>query len=104
MAQRMFGEVGFYGVSLLGGVISSASSVASAALLGAHGTIPNEVAGIGAALASVTSALFNLPLAARVAREQPLTRRIAWSLGAIAALGLVGAYAGAVWHPGIGGR
>ena len=104
LAQRMFGEVGFYGVSLLGGVISSASSVASAALLGAHGTIPNEVAGIGAALASVTSALFNLPLAARVAREQPLTRRIAWSLGAIAALGLVGAYAGAVWHPGIGGR
>ena len=103
LAQRIFGELGFYGVSLLGGVISSASSVASAALLGAHGTIPNEVAGIGAALASVTSALFNLPLAARVAREQPLTRRIAWSLGAIAALGLVGAYIGAVWHLRISG-
>jgi uncharacterized membrane protein (DUF4010 family) len=100
LAQRTLGEFGFYAVSLLGGVISSASSVASAALLGVHGAIPSEVAGVGAALASVTSALFNLPLAARVAREQPLTRRVAWSLGAIAAVGLTGAYIGAVWRPG----
>jgi len=99
VAERTLGEVGFYVVSLIGGVISSASAVGSAALLGAHGAISDEAAGIGAALASVTSALFNLPLAAQVAREQPLTRRIAWSIGAIALLGLIGAYLGTVWHP-----
>lgn len=99
LAQRTLGEFGFYAVSLTGGVISSASSVASAALLGAHGAIPDQVAGVGAALASVTSALFNFPLAARIAREQPLTRRVAWSLGAIAVAGLVGAYVGVLWQP-----
>jgi uncharacterized membrane protein (DUF4010 family) len=99
LAQRTLGEPGFYAVSLIGGVISSASSVASAALLGAHGAIPDETAGIGAALASVTSALFNLPLAAQVARERPLTRRIAWSIGVVALLGLIGAYVANAWHP-----
>jgi uncharacterized membrane protein (DUF4010 family) len=94
LAQTALGQFGFYAVSLIGGVVSSASSVASAALLAAQGAIPVKVAGAGAALASVTSALVNLPLAARVARELPFTRRIAWSLGAIALAGLAGAFIG----------
>jgi uncharacterized membrane protein (DUF4010 family) len=96
IAQRELGEFGFYGVSLIGGALSSASAVASAALLAAHGSMPFDVAGRGAALASVTSAFVNLPLAARIAREQPLTRRIVLSLGAVVVLGIAGAYFGAL--------
>jgi len=87
-------------VSLIGGVVSSASAVASAALLAAQQTIPLQVTGAGAALASVTSALVNLPLTARIAREKPFTRRIAWSLGLIALGGLAGAYVGVRFGPG----
>ena len=100
LGERALGQVGFYGASLIGGLLSSASAVASAGLLGAQDTIADDVAGTGAALASVTSALVNLPLAARIAREQPLTRRVAWSLGVIAILGLAGAYLGGVFGSG----
>jgi uncharacterized membrane protein (DUF4010 family) len=99
LAQNGLGQAGFYAVSLVGGVVSSASAVASAGLLASQETVPVAVAGAGAALASVTSALVNLPLAARIAREQPLTRRIAWSLGTIAAIGLAGAWLGLMLGP-----
>jgi uncharacterized membrane protein (DUF4010 family) len=100
LAQDALGQLGFYAVSLIGGVVSSASAVASAGLLASQGTIPVDVAGAGAALAAVTSALVNLPLVARIAREQPFTRRIAWSLGAIAIAGLAGAHVGLRFGPG----
>jgi uncharacterized membrane protein (DUF4010 family) len=100
LAQQALGQFGFYAVSLIGGVVSSASAVASAALLAAQQPSPLEVAGAGAALASVTSALVNLPLTARIAREKPFTRRIAWSLGLIALGGLAGAYVGVRFGPG----
>jgi uncharacterized membrane protein (DUF4010 family) len=90
LAQRGLGEMGFYAVSLIGGLISSASSVASAGSLAAKGLIAADVAGTGAVLASLTSALVNLPLVAHVARERSLTLRIAAALLLIVALGVVG--------------
>ena len=89
--QRSLGQFGFYAVSLIGGAVSSASAVASAANLASAGTLPVEVAGIGAVLASAMSALINLPLVARLAKDRMLTRRIAWALGGIVILGAVGA-------------
>lgn len=104
LAQRVFGEGGFYGVSLVGGLISSASAVASAANLAALGTISPQVAAIGAVIASVMSALVNLPLVARFGRNRVLTRRVAWVLVGMAVLGLVGSVAvGHVIGPGISG-
>ena len=97
LGEKLLGEIGFYGASLIGGVLSSASAVASAGLLGAQDTIPDAVAGTGAALASVTSVLVNLPLVAQIARRRPLTRSVAWSLGAIGALGFAGAVLGALF-------
>jgi uncharacterized membrane protein (DUF4010 family) len=91
LAQRWLGQFGFYGVSLMGGLVSSASAVASAGLLARAGTLPPDVAGIGAVVAALASALVNLPLVARIARERPLTRRIALALALIVALGVVGA-------------
>jgi len=89
--QRSLGQFGFYAVSLIGGAVSSASAVASAANLASAGTLPVKVAGIGAVLASAMSALINLPLVARLAKDRILTRRIAWALGSIVLLGAVGA-------------
>jgi uncharacterized membrane protein (DUF4010 family) len=91
--QQILGQFGFYGVSLIGGAVSSASAVASAANLATAGTLPARVAGTGAILASAMSALINLPLVARFAQDRALTKRIAWALGSIVLLGAVGAIA-----------
>jgi uncharacterized membrane protein (DUF4010 family) len=89
LGQRTFGEFGFYGVSVIGGTVSSASSVASAANLAVAGKLPTHVAAIGAELASVMSVLVNLPLVARLAHDRVLTRKVAWALGGIALVGAV---------------
>jgi uncharacterized membrane protein (DUF4010 family) len=94
LAQRWLGQFGFYAVSLIGGLISSASSVASAGMLARRGTLPPEVAGAGAVIASLASALVDLPLVARIARERPLTRRTAVALFLIVVLGAAGAVVG----------
>jgi uncharacterized membrane protein (DUF4010 family) len=90
LAQRALGEAGFYAVSAVGGVISSASAVASAANLAAAGTLPAQVAGNGAIIASAMSVIVNLPLVARVAKDRGLTLRTARVLGGIVLLGAFG--------------
>jgi uncharacterized membrane protein (DUF4010 family) len=95
LAQRALGQAGFYAVSLVGGTISSASAVASAALLAVHGSMPAAVAGTGAALASVTSAAMNFGLAAKISGEPALTRRLAWPAAALVGCGVAGAFFGA---------
>ncbi|MDQ2890508.1 MAG: DUF4010 domain-containing protein [Gemmatimonadota bacterium] len=91
LAQRVTGRAGFYVVSMLGGFVSSASAVASAALLAAHGTITPQVAAVGAVLATVVSILFNITFVARISNDMGLTRRVGWRMGVIAFLGVVGA-------------
>ena len=93
LAQRYLGIFGFYAVSVAGGLFSSASAVASAATLAAHGQLPVVEAANGAVLASLTSALVNLPLIARTARQPRLTHALVRALGLVAALGLAGAFA-----------
>ena len=90
-AQRMLGHWGFYAVSVAGGIVSSASAVASAANLAAAGTLPPQVAGIGAVCASAASALVNLPLVARLAKDRVLAWKLTWVLGGIVVLGALGA-------------
>jgi uncharacterized membrane protein (DUF4010 family) len=95
LAQGWLGQFGFYAVSLAGGMVSSASAVASAALLARQGaeSLPADVAGTGAVLASLMSALVDLPLVARIGRDRQLTRRVAVALGLVAAVGVLGAVA-----------
>lgn len=97
LAQRGLGQFGFYAVCLAGGLVSSASAVASAGLLARAGTLPPTVAGTGAVIAAVASALVNLPLVARIAHERPLTRRIALALGLVVALGALGIALGLIF-------
>jgi uncharacterized membrane protein (DUF4010 family) len=107
LAQWRLGQFGLYAVSLVGGLVSSASAVAAAGALSATDAGDRRlaaVAGTGAVIASLASTLVNLPLVARVAQERPLTRRITLALGLIVALGILGAVAGALlpvaqWWP-----
>lgn len=90
VAQRALGDAGFFTISAIGGLVSSASAVAAAANLAAAGTLPVGIAATGAVIASMTSALVNLPLVARVGRDRLLTRRIAVALGGVVILGGLG--------------
>jgi uncharacterized membrane protein (DUF4010 family) len=92
LAQRVLGEVGFYAVSLVAGLVSSASGVAAAAALAAHGTSTGEVAGVGVVLNSLASTAIKLPLVARISGDRGLTLRVALALGIVMALGLAGTF------------
>ena len=101
VAQRGIGQLGFFAVSLAGGLISSASSVASVGSLAARGSISPGVAGTGAVIASLASALVDIPVVARIGRERELTRRTVLALGLIAAAGILAMIAGAWLVDGI---
>jgi uncharacterized membrane protein (DUF4010 family) len=88
LAQRTLGEVGFYAVSLIAGLVSSASGVAAAATLATHGTISVQAAGVGVVLNSLASTAIKLPLVARISGDRGLTLRVALALGLIMVLGL----------------
>ena len=95
LAQRSLGRFGFYVVSIIGGLASSASAVASAGTLAARGSLDRETAGVGAILATLASAFVNLPLVARVSADRALTRRL---VGPIALFVLLGASGIAFMH------
>ena len=89
MAQRQFHTAGFLFVAVAGGLISSASTTASAAALAASGQISPEIAGIATVLTSISSAMVNMPLVYQQTRQRGLTRKLAITTGVIAGAGLV---------------
>ena len=90
LAQRALGRFGFYVVSFLGGLVSSASAVAAAGTLAARGGIDARVAGIGAVLAALASVVVNWPLVARVSADRALSRRMIVPIVALVMLGATG--------------
>lgn len=92
LALSLFGRFGFYGVSLVGGFVSSASAVASAGMLAAADRVSVSVAGVGAVLASLASVTVNLILVARLSSSRDLVRRLAAATLVLLALGLAGAF------------
>jgi len=60
LAERHLGRSGFFGTSLISGILSSASATAAAANLGARGQVGRHVAAVAAVLASMVSAATNL--------------------------------------------
>jgi uncharacterized membrane protein (DUF4010 family) len=89
LAQQLLGQLGVYVTSLLGGLVSSASVVASSAALSTQGVISTTTAGISAVIASLTSALINLPLIMR-GGNRDLTRRFALATGLVLLFGILG--------------
>jgi uncharacterized membrane protein (DUF4010 family) len=90
LAQRNFGSASFYFVSILGGLLSSASSIASAATLVAHHEIPVETGVNGVILSSLTSILANLPLIRGLVADGNMKRKLCIALCLLAGTGLTG--------------
>lgn len=89
VAQRHLGHVGFLVVSVVGGLVSSASTAGAAATLAARGSISPETAGLATVLTSMTSALSNLPVLHQSVRNWQLTRRLALVSCSVVAVGLL---------------
>jgi uncharacterized membrane protein (DUF4010 family) len=90
-AQKVAGQTGFYVVSVLGGLVSSASAVASGATLAAHGQVTPSLAAVGAVLASLASAAVNVVVVARVSGNRQLNVRLAAGMALVVVLGVLGA-------------
>jgi uncharacterized membrane protein (DUF4010 family) len=89
LSERYLGRSGFLGVSILGGLVSSASTSAAAANMVTHGHLPPRLAGMGVVLASLASALVNLPIIHRATKNQELTHRVAILTVGLAILGIL---------------
>jgi uncharacterized membrane protein (DUF4010 family) len=76
IAQGVFGRLGSYAVSLLAGLVSSASAVASAAQLAAAGRITVPAAAVASVLASLASAGVNFVLVSRLAKSPTLIGKV----------------------------
>jgi uncharacterized membrane protein (DUF4010 family) len=74
IAQRIFGSSGLQVISILGGLVSSASTTAAAADLVVHGKILATEAGTATVLASVASLLANLPIVQKEIKDRSVIR------------------------------
>jgi uncharacterized membrane protein (DUF4010 family) len=91
IAQAVFGRLGFYAVSLLAGLVSSASAVASAAQLAAAGRVAVPAAAVASVLASLASAGVNFVLVSRLAKSPALIRKVGISTALVLLVGIAGA-------------
>ena len=96
LAERNFGSGSFYFVSIAGGLLSSASSIASAATLMSHHQISVTTGVNGVVLSSLTSILINIPLMRSITKEAAFCRRVNFALVTVAITGLIGAGLNAV--------
>ncbi|HXM02591.1 MAG TPA: DUF4010 domain-containing protein, partial [Chthoniobacterales bacterium] len=103
LAQRNFGSGSFYFVSIAGGLLSSASSIASAANLISHHEISASTGVNGVVLSSLTSILINIPLMRSITKDAAFRRKVNFALVAVAVTGLLGVGLNALifdWIPG----
>lgn len=91
LMQHEFGAAGFYAVTLVGGLLSSASAVAAAANMAAQGAIAPAVAAKGAFLASLTSLAFSFTFVPR-SGDRRLVRQVAVSMVIVAVAGIAGTF------------
>ncbi|MGA7629529.1 MAG: DUF4010 domain-containing protein [Terriglobales bacterium] len=86
--QRYLGKMGFLGISVLGGLVSSASTSAAAANMVGHQQMQAAVASEGVVLASVASALINLPILYRSVKNPALLKRLSVFTAIVAVVGV----------------
>lgn len=89
IGQRYFGHFGFLLVSVIGGLVSSASTAGAAATLAMHNKITMQTAGLATVLTSMASALSNLPVLHQQIRQWTVTRTLILLSCAIVAAGFV---------------
>lgn len=93
LGQRYFGHFGILIVSVIGGLVSSASTTGAAAVLAMRHSIDMRTAGLATALTSMTSALSNLPLLHQQILQPAITRKATLLSCGIVILGLLAALA-----------
>jgi uncharacterized membrane protein (DUF4010 family) len=79
LGQRWVGNAGFQIVSVLGGLVSSASTTAAAANMVMHDHVNASQAGVAVVLTSIASALADLPLVQRQPKLRPQMRELVLS-------------------------
>lgn len=89
VAQRNLGDIGLYGSTVLGSIVSSSSAVAGTASLASQGTIPLATAGLSTTIATFTSTIVTLPMIMR-AKVPELNKRFAWAALVIMGAGILG--------------
>jgi len=89
IGTRFLGKYGFLALSLLGGMVSSASTTAAAATMAIHGKLSPDVAGVATVFASIASALVNLPLVERQTHDKRTIRTLTIISVFLVAIGLV---------------
>jgi uncharacterized membrane protein (DUF4010 family) len=88
LGQRYLGKVGFLGISVLGGLVSSASTSAAAANMVGHQQMRASLAAEGVVLASVASAIINLPILYRNVKNPVLLKRLSVFTTIVAIVGI----------------
>lgn len=88
LGQRFFGSSGLQTVSILGGLVSSASTSAAAASLARHGRVSLSQAGMAVILTSVASLLVDLPILYKEVADKRLLRELGTASGVQTAIGL----------------
>jgi uncharacterized membrane protein (DUF4010 family) len=89
VAQRLLGQPGVYATALLGGLVSSASTVAALAAMAGKGLVPAQLGGSAAMLACLASTLVNVPLLLR-SRQRSFIRKAGAHTALVLVLGLAG--------------
>ncbi len=89
LAERHLGHLGFMAVSVIGGIVSSASTTATAAIMVGHRQLEPGVAGVAVALCSISSSLVAIPLVYHQIHDRGLRRNLLASLSAMALAGII---------------
>ncbi|HEX4022282.1 MAG TPA: DUF4010 domain-containing protein [Acidobacteriaceae bacterium] len=91
LGTRFLGDSGITIVSAIGGLVSSASTTAAAATLAMGGKVTPQQAGIAAVVASIASALIDVPILRRQVQDKDLNRKLllATLLQVMVGIGLV---------------
>jgi uncharacterized membrane protein (DUF4010 family) len=89
LLTRVFGNSGMLAVSVIGGLVSSASTTAAAATMAMHGQISPSLAGSATVLASLASAAVNLPIVWRTTDNKAVFRRLVIQTAGIMAAGIL---------------
>jgi uncharacterized membrane protein (DUF4010 family) len=89
LLTRLFGSYGMLATGIFGGLVSSASTTAAAATMAMHGQISPALAGSTTILASLASAVVNLPIVWRTTRSKSVMKRLTMELATVLGVGVV---------------
>ncbi|MGH9378720.1 MAG: DUF4010 domain-containing protein, partial [Terriglobia bacterium] len=89
LAERYLGHLGFLALSFVGGLASSSSAAATAAIMTARNQIKPEVAGVAIVLCSIASSLIDVPLVYQQTRNKQMAKSLLAFSGAMVTIGLV---------------